>query len=64
MGLRPSRYCAVQIMAWLDENVFGDHLDQDNQDNVFRRDVIEPNLPGMPSYSPSKPWVYKKRSRD
>jgi hypothetical protein len=59
MGLRPSPYCAVQIMAWLDETVFGDHLDQDN---MFRWDVVELNLPGMPSYSPSKSWVYKKRS--
>jgi hypothetical protein len=59
MGLRPSPYCVVQIMDWLDENVFEYHLDQDN---VFRWDVIELNLPGMPSYSPSNPWVYKKRS--
>jgi hypothetical protein len=37
MGLRPSPCCAVQIMAWLDETVFGDHLDQDD---VFRcRDI-------------------------
>jgi hypothetical protein len=61
MGLRPSPYFAVQIMVWLDETVFGDHLDQDN---VFRWDVVELNLPGMPSYSPSKPWVYKKQSSD
>jgi hypothetical protein len=46
-------------MAWLDETVFGDHLDQDH---VSRWHVVELNLPGMPSYSPSKPWVYKKRS--
>jgi hypothetical protein len=31
---------------------------------VFWWDVVELNLPGMPSYSPSKPWVYKKRSSD
>jgi hypothetical protein len=61
MELRPSPYCTIQIMAWLDETVFGDHLDQDN---VFRWDVVELNLQGMPSYSPSKPWVYKKRSSD
>jgi hypothetical protein len=48
-------------MAWLDENVFGEHLDQDN---VFRWDVVERNLPVMPRYSPAKPWVYKKRSSD
>jgi hypothetical protein len=59
MGRRPSPYCAVQIMAWLDETVFGDHLDQGN---VFRLDVVELNPPGMPSYIPSKSWVYKKRS--
>jgi hypothetical protein len=61
LGLRPSPYCAVQIMAWLDETVFGHHL---YQDNVFRWDVVELNLPGVPSYSPSKPWVYKNRSSD
>jgi hypothetical protein len=52
MGIRPSPFCAVHIMAWLDETVFGDHLDQDN---VFRWDVVELNLPGMPRYSPAKP---------
>jgi hypothetical protein len=61
MGLRPSPFCAVQIMDWLDETVFGEHLDQDN---VFRWDVVELNLPGMSQYSPVKPWVYKKRSSD
>jgi hypothetical protein len=61
MGLRPSPYYAVQIMAWLDETVFGYHLDQDN---VFRWGVVELNLMGMPSYSTSKPWVYKNRSSD
>jgi hypothetical protein len=61
MGLRPSPFCAVQIMTWLDETVFGEHLDQDN---VFRWDVVELNLPGIPRYSPAKPWVYKKRSSD
>jgi hypothetical protein len=60
MGLRPSPYCEVQIMAWLDETFFGDHLDQDN----VLWDVVELNLLGMPSYSPSKTWVYKKRSSD
>jgi hypothetical protein len=52
MGLWPSPFCAVRIMAWLDETVFGDHLDQDN---VFRWDVVELNLPGMRRYSPEKP---------
>jgi hypothetical protein len=61
MGLRPSPFCAVQIMDWLDETVFGEHLDQDN---VFLWDVVELNLPGMAQYSPAKPWVYKKRSSD
>jgi hypothetical protein len=45
MGLRPSPFCAAHIMAWLDETVFG-------QENVFRWDMVELNLPGMPSYSP------------
>jgi hypothetical protein len=29
---------------------------------VFRWDVVELNLPGMPSYSPSNPWVYNNQS--
>jgi hypothetical protein len=61
MGLMPSPFCAVRIMAWLDETVFGGHLDQDN---VFRWDMVELNLPGMRSYITSKHWVYKKRSND
>jgi hypothetical protein len=61
MGIRPSPFCAVQIMAWLDETVFGEHLEQDN---VFRWDVVELKLPGMAQYSPAKPWVYKNRSSD
>jgi hypothetical protein len=36
--LHPSPFCAVQIMDWLDETVFGEHLDQDN---VFWWDVME-----------------------
>jgi hypothetical protein len=48
-------------MAWLDETVFGENLDQDN---VSRWDVVELNLPDMAQYSPAKPWVYKKRSSD
>jgi hypothetical protein len=61
MGLRPSPDGAVYIMAWMDETVFGDHLDQDN---VFWWDVVELKLPGMPSYSTSTPWAYKKLSSD
>jgi hypothetical protein len=61
MGLRSYHFCAVHIMAWLDETIFGEHLDQNN---VFRWDVVELNLPGMPRYSLAKPWVYKKRSSD
>jgi hypothetical protein len=61
MGIRPSPFCAVQIMAWLDETIFGEHLDKYN---VFRWDEVELNLPGMAQYIPAKSWVYKKRSSD
>jgi hypothetical protein len=54
MGLSPSPCCAVQIMAWLDETVFGDHLDPDN---VFLWDVVELNLDGISSYCPYNHWV-------
>jgi hypothetical protein len=56
MGLRPSPYFAFQIVAWLDETVFGDHLDQDN---VFRLDLLR-----MSIYSPSKPLIKNNRSRN
>jgi hypothetical protein len=61
MGLRPSPFRAVQIIPWLDDTFFEGHLDQYN---VFCWDVVKLNLPGMPSYFPSKHWVYKKRSGD
>jgi hypothetical protein len=37
----PSLYYTVQIMAWMEETAFGDHLDQDN---VFRWNIVELNL--------------------
>jgi hypothetical protein len=61
MGLRPSPFCAVQTLAWLEEVIGGDPRDPKN---VFRYDKIELNLPGSESYNPSMPWVYKLRLSD
>ena len=61
MGLRPSPYCAVQTLAWLEETIMGDPNDQSN---VFRYDKVELNLPGALGYDPSMPWIYKLRLSD
>ncbi len=61
MGLRPSPYCAVQTLAWLEEVIGGDPRDPSN---VFRYDKVELNLPGSADYDPSMPWVYKLRLDD
>jgi hypothetical protein len=61
MGLRPSPYCAVQTLAWLEEVIEGDPNDPEN---VFRYDKVELNLPGAADYDPCMPWVYKLRLSD
>jgi hypothetical protein len=61
MGLRPSPFCAVQTLAWLEEVIQGDPKDPDN---VFRYDKVELNLPGSKDYNPSMPWVHKLRLSD
>jgi hypothetical protein len=61
MGLRPSPFCAVQTLAWLEEVIGGDPKDPSN---VFRYDKVELNLLGSENYNPSMPWVHKIRLRD
>jgi hypothetical protein len=62
MGLQPSPFIAVQIMAWLDEIIFGDPSDKGN--NVFTLDIIKLNLPGRLDYDPSMQWAYTLRLND
>lgn len=58
MGLRPSPYCAVQGMMIAREVILGNRL---SESNVFRWDRVRLNLPGSPTYVPSKAWFTKIR---
>jgi len=58
MGLRLSPYVSVRGVLWLKEEAQGDSADQEN---VFRWDRVDLNLPGYPAYSPVRPWVSKRR---
>ena len=58
MGLRPSPYVSVRGVLWLKEEAQGKASDQDN---VFRWERVELNLPGDPAYSPVRPWVSKRQ---
>jgi hypothetical protein len=61
MGFKPSPYVTGQAMLMAEELIRGDPLDCDN---IFHFDTVELNLPGLASYDPSKPWVYKLHSVD
>jgi hypothetical protein len=61
MGFKPSPYKAGQGMLMAEDFIRGDPLDLNN---IFHYDCVVLNHPGLPSYTPSKPWVYKLRSID
>ena len=61
MGLTSSPYQACQGMAYLEEVIRGDPRDPNN---IFRWDQVRLNLPGDPTYDPTKPWVSKIRRKD
>jgi hypothetical protein len=56
MGLKPSPYQTTQAMLFAEDIIRGD---PDADDNVFKWDHVQMNLPGDPKYDPSLPWVYK-----
>ena len=58
MGLRTSPYQAIQAMMWAKEVIMGDRHDPNN---VFRWQRLVLNLPGMPTYDPSRSWICKVR---
>lgn len=58
MGFKPSPYCLIQGMVFVDEFIRGDPSDEEND---FRWDTVLLNLSGSESYDPSKPWVSKRR---
>lgn len=56
MGLMPSPFLAIQQLLWGKEWILGD---QQDEQNPFAWDSVELNLPKMPGYDPTKPWVAK-----
>jgi hypothetical protein len=54
MGLKPSPYFSIQGTLLAEEVVRGNRLDPTNP---YHWDRVHLNLPGSPSYLPSKPWV-------
>jgi hypothetical protein len=58
MGFKPSPYCTTRSMRRIEEKLKGP---RGEEENVFRWDRVEMNLPGSTSYDTSKPWVFKVR---
>jgi hypothetical protein len=56
MGCKPSPFFAVRFYYWAEEFARGHHSDPKN---YMRWDFIRLNLPGDPSYNPTKPRVMK-----
>ena len=61
MGCKSSPFQAVQGMTVAEEVIRGQPEDPHN---VFRWSQVRLNLPGDPSYDPSKPWVSKVREEE
>jgi hypothetical protein len=60
MGMRPSPYNAVRYFYWGEELARGNPKDLSNP---FAYSEVVLNLPGMTSYDPTMPHVYKWNSR-
>jgi hypothetical protein len=58
MGERPSPYAAVQQGRRLRRAFLGDPA---NENNIFKWDYVEVNLPGSKGYRPGRPWFSKRR---
>ena len=56
MGFRSSPYNAVKACTWSEEIIRGNNMDESSP---FHWDVVVLNLPGMKTYNPILPWVYK-----
>lgn len=56
MGFRPSPYLAVRASIWAEDVARGDPNDLENP---LRFDGVVCNSPGVATYDPSMPWVYK-----
>jgi len=58
MGMKTSPYIAIKGTHIAEESVLGNRHDPSNP---FRWAFVALNLPGMPSYNPSLPWVSRRR---
>lgn len=56
MGFTPSPYITGKLFGWTIDIIMGDRWDRVNP---FRWDSVEENLPGMPTYIPTQPRLYK-----
>jgi hypothetical protein len=58
MGQAASPYSSIQQSRLLKQKLVGNPEDEDN---VFRWNHVDLNLPGSESYSPGRPWISKRR---
>jgi hypothetical protein len=61
MGFKSSPYNTGQAMLMAEEVIRGSPSDPNN---LFKYDQVILNLPGMCTYEPAKPWVYKLHTLD
>jgi hypothetical protein len=59
MGFTFSPFQSIQGVLWAEEVILGDRY---AASNPFRFELVKLNLPGMPDYEPSVPWVCKLRA--
>ena len=59
MGFRPSPYFTTRSLKRVEIFLRGDRLEDRN---VFRWESVVFNLPGDPSYTPTRPRVYRVRA--
>lgn len=56
MGLKSSPYNCIRTFLWSEDFIRGD---REAKNNPLRWDTVVTNLPGSPSYDPTKPWIYR-----
>ena len=59
MGFQFSPYLCTQAFGWSEDFILGEPGDQENNPLAWKDVVL--NLPGSGSYSPTNPWVYRRK---
>ena len=59
MGFKALPYLTTRDVMRIEPFIQGDRF---SEENVFRWDRVELNLPDSANYDPSKPWVFKVRA--